>query len=265
MVRVSTDDTTKKFDRYFQAPPASGQLGAGELGRPAPRAGPGRLAQGLVGLVEAARRPQGQAQPVQGLAIVGIGIKPGEGGDGGAKAVDGELVFAPMTVPPAQGGVRADISRLPTERLAPVILGPPGGVVVLSEVHAGQVQLLGRGDGGGRRGLARRAGSLARHLRPGNVGDKLAPVGPRRQTEVRRFSPGRERDVVNEQRPARGQVGHVLPQELASRHQAHRRRPLCARDRHPDVADPARTSRLSAPSKLAAWAGPIRWTDTRTG
>ena len=74
LVRVSTDDTTKKFDRYFQAPPASGQLGAGELGRPAPRAGPGRLAQGLVGLVEAARRPQGQAQPVQGLAIVGIGI-----------------------------------------------------------------------------------------------------------------------------------------------------------------------------------------------
>ena len=58
--------------------PASGQLGAGELGRPAPRRGPGRLSQGIVGLIKSVRVTQRKAEAVEWLAVAGVRIEPCE-------------------------------------------------------------------------------------------------------------------------------------------------------------------------------------------
>ena len=73
----------------------------------------------------------------------------------------GFLVLAPTQVPLAHGHVAAAVAGIPPQRLAVVGLRAAGGVTILLQVHAGEVQLLERLDlgrwrrlGGGRRWIA---------------------------------------------------------------------------------------------------------------
>jgi len=57
-------------------------------------------------------------------------------------------------------------------------------------------------------------GSLARCNLLGTVDDELPAVGAHRQAETGRLGPGRERDVLDDQRLTRSEVGRPLPHEL---------------------------------------------------
>ena len=64
-------------------------------------------------------------------------------------------VLAATQVPLAHGRVAAAVARVAAQGLAVVVLGPSGGVAVLLQVHARELQLLERLDLGRRRRLGR--------------------------------------------------------------------------------------------------------------
>ena len=126
--------------------------------------------------------------------------------------------------------------------------------------RSGTAPRLTRRRQGGR--LHGRLGSLAR-LGPETV-RRRAPGPPATRTSTDpppRYPAGAERP----RRPAAGQGARSdgpLPQELFARHRAVRVAfGRVRRDRHARRGPTRRcTARLNAPSRFAAWAGPIRWT-----
>ena len=129
---------------------------------------PGGLVERGVGFVVAAEMAAAQqAEVVERLAVVRIGVAPGEALDGLRKCVFGERELAALQMPEAQRVVAARVQRVAAQRFAPVERRAAGGVAILVEVQAGDEQLVGAGDvrrrgrlggGGGTSPFARGAG-----------------------------------------------------------------------------------------------------------
>ena len=124
--------------------------------RRVPGAQPGGLGERRVRLVVTPRPGQGQAEQVVRLAVDGVGVQAGEPRDGRPQMGlrGGEPAVRVTTG--AQRGVRGGVTGVAPQGLGPVGLGRPGGVPVLQQVLAGEVELLHGAETGGFRGLRRR-------------------------------------------------------------------------------------------------------------
>ena len=132
--------------------------------------------------------------------------------------------------------------RVAAQRLQPVRLGGAGGVPVLLQVHAGQVQLLDRGD--------RRRAPAARW--PGPAGVSRCRIGGR---------PGRQRRALRA-RPTRSQV-FVLGARAAGRSHTRTLGPgFQVGDLRPRAAADSRDVTVTSTPREATGARMARWRPT---
>ena len=126
---------------------------------------PGGLPEEFVGLRGLALIFQREGEVVDGLTVVGVGVALLREPDSLAQILL-SLVEAPLAdIPQAHGVQAADVVRVAAQRLFVVVGGLPGGMTVLLEMHARQVELLVGLD------LLRQQGGL------GRVGDRTDLVG----------------------------------------------------------------------------------------
>ena len=104
--------------------------------------GPGRLVEGVVGLVVPALIEQRQAEVDICLAVIRVGVALGHARDGRAEVLlrPGEQAAAQQQR--AVGVVHADVARVALQRFEVVRVGQVRRVAVLLDVQAGQVELL---------------------------------------------------------------------------------------------------------------------------
>ena len=191
--------------------PEDGQLGEGMAGGAGPRHIPGglgervpsRLAEGVRLLRRRASRrgagPQGEAEEVVRLPVRRVGVARRGAGDRSPGVLLRREQLAATDVPAGHRRVRAGVAGIPTERLAPVVLGESRRVTVLLQVETGEVELLLEADLRRQRRLRGRRRHRPRRALDRPVPDQLPPVGGRDpQLEVGGPEAGRNGELGQE-------------------------------------------------------------------
>ncbi len=237
--------------------PAGARVDQGELvvGGAGPGCQPGGLGERLVGFRVAPLAEQGEPEQMVRVPGLGVGVEPGQPLDGGPGVLLGLLEAALLVPADAQRGVRRDVPGVAPQRLLPVRLRGPGGVPVLLQVPADQVELFDAryGGGGGRldrrlqRGGRRRRGRLPPQQRTVGRPDQHGDValgchvdpGPGRRVQVHgraaQHRPVRGRDADRCGTQGTGGVEHQ-PRPPAD-HLAAQREVKAGRDDHPGAGD----------------------------
>src|ERR1035438_1604975 len=86
--------------------------------------------------------PQAQAEIVERLAIVRIGIAACEPPNGFLKMIFSRHKLSPPEMPQTQRIVTAHIQRIAPQCFAPIKCGTAGGMAVLLQVQTGEVKLV---------------------------------------------------------------------------------------------------------------------------
>ena len=113
---------------------AAGQARQFKVGTVLPGRIPGRFVKGVKGLAITTLDFEGQPQVVQRFPIVGIGIAPGQAGDGGTEIGFGFGKFAPPVEQQAQRVVTAAIVGIAAQGFYIISFRAKGGVAILFQV-----------------------------------------------------------------------------------------------------------------------------------
>ena len=136
------------------------EFGEGVISGRAPRSIPRGFVEGAIGFVEAPLMAQGQAELIVGLAVVGVGVAMGQASDRAAEELLGLRELPALEVPRAKRCIAACVAGIAAESFAPIDLRAAGGVTILLEMQASQIELVVAGDffGSGRLGRGFRCG-----------------------------------------------------------------------------------------------------------
>ena len=193
-----------------------------------PRGVPQALREGVVRGLRSARRLEHEPEQVVGLARRGVRVASRLAGDRRAQVSLG-LVEPPRPQPSlAECDVATRVERVAAQQFLPIRLRRARGVTNLREVHAREIELVGRGDLVRRRQCGRTLDRLGSRALGGGASEEFH-TGIRHDQFDR---PGRgELDAGDQRRTRRGRRGR-LPHELAHFVEQHRveSRPLASGD-----------------------------------
>ena len=113
-----------------------------ETGRTLPGLAPRRFVKGVKSFIEPLLIPQGQAELIIGLPIAGVGVAHGQSLD---RFPGQRFCFAEQTAHALESGhgdQAAAVSGVPTQSFLVVVLRTEGGVTVLLQMQAVQIELF---------------------------------------------------------------------------------------------------------------------------